>query len=111
MLHLAASGEPNWLDATMLPLGIMEQPSVKPPRSIDLAPGDQLVLATDGIYEYENPSGEQYGEERVVELLRSDPAATASERIERLVAEIERHAQGAKQADDMTILIVRRLPK
>lgn len=110
LLHLAANGEPNWLDSTLLPLGIMEQPAVKPAQAIDLGPGDQLVLATDGIFEYEDPSGEQYGEERVVELLRADPAATASERIERLVAEIERHARGARQADDMTILIVRRLP-
>ena len=54
---------------TSFPLGAMALP--RPPRAAEmiLAPGDVLVLLSDGIYEYGNGAGEQFGEDRVEQVV------------------------------------------
>ena len=67
-----------------------------------------MAVMTDGFFEYENRAGEQFGEQRIQDLLRAhhaDPMADAAQRIVEAVSEF---ADGAPQADDMTILLVRR---
>jgi serine phosphatase RsbU (regulator of sigma subunit) len=84
-------------------------PLVQPP-ALDLAPGDIVGLMTDGIYEYENPSEEQFGESRVEEIVRQYQDEPMSRLVERIVASVKEFAEGAPQNDDMTILLARRLP-
>ncbi len=107
----AAMGECEWLQASTMPMGMLSGIPMKPSRTIEMAPGDILALMTDGIFEYENSAGEQFGEDRVGRLLadhRNDPM---SRLIETIVGEVDRFAAGAPQNDDMTILMVRRLPQ
>ncbi len=75
---------------------------------VDLAPGDRVVLYTDGISEAEAPSGEMYGEERLCDLVRSLPADLAApEVIERVLGAVRAFTNGAEPADDMTVMVLR----
>jgi serine phosphatase RsbU (regulator of sigma subunit) len=80
------------------------------PRTNDLAPGDILGLITDGIFEYQNPRREQFGEDRVSELMLKYQHEPMTRLLEKIVQEVERFAELAPQGDDMTMLLVRRLP-
>ena len=79
-------------------------------RAMDLAPGDILGLVTDGIYEYEDEAKEQFGQDRLAEVVREHQGKPMSDLVERIVRSTEGFARGAHQKDDMTILLVRRLP-
>ncbi len=100
----------EWLDSSTIPLGMMPMLRRKEPRVLDLAPGDILGLMTDGIFEYENPGGEQFGELRVGDLVTAHRTEPMSALVERIVRDVGVFASGAPQNDDMTILLVRRLP-
>jgi phosphoserine phosphatase len=111
ILHFhAASGEAEWLKSSTQPLGIISGLPIGDARALDMAPGDIVALITDGIYEFEDPSQEQFGRDRLGEVIRRHQTDPLSGLIERIVEGTESFARGAPQADDMTILLVRRLP-
>jgi phosphoserine phosphatase RsbU/P len=77
--------------------------------TVTLDPGDILVLFSDGVTEEVDPNDEQFGEERLanlVALMRERPAAEIVDQVHRAV-----HAftKGAPAADDITVVIARRL--
>jgi phosphoserine phosphatase len=110
LLHYrAASGEFTWLSSSTLPMGMMPFPPGSPTaRAMDLSPGDVVALVTDGIYECENKAGEAFGKERVAAIVAGAPEAGGV--VSRLVAAADAFASGAPQQDDMTIVVLRRLP-
>lgn len=75
--------------------------------SVTLEPGDVLIGFTDGISEAMNPSDEEWGEERMLEAARESDGLSAPEVIARLIAAADEFAAGAKQHDDMTLVVVR----
>ena len=87
------------------PLGIIDDISYVP-RSIALAPGDMLLLYTDGVTEAENPQSRQFGmprlEQAILEM-RGQPARSVVEHVIKRVAEF---AKGAPQSDDITCVAV-----
>jgi sigma-B regulation protein RsbU (phosphoserine phosphatase) len=76
-------------------------------ETITLNPGDILVGFTDGISEAMNLSEEEWGEEQLMETVKACEGLTASEMITRLVEAADAFAAGAKQHDDMTLVVVR----
>ena len=74
---------------------------------IDLRPGDLLVGFTDGISEAMNPSEDEWGEEALLEELQRIRDLPASEIFEKLIAAADAFAAGAKQHDDMTIIVMK----
>lgn len=78
----------------------------------NILPGDLLALYSDGITEAagENGSGEEYGEARLIHLLRLvrhlDPIAI----VDRVYSEVEAFASASPPADDQTLMIVKRRP-
>jgi serine phosphatase RsbU (regulator of sigma subunit) len=77
--------------------------------TLDLAPGDVLVMLTDGFWEWENGAGEQFGLGRLKEAIVATAGRPATEVIARLAAAVEGFAAGARQGDDLTAVVVRRL--
>ena len=73
---------------------------------ITLEPGDAIYLYTDGIVEQPDPSGELYGEDRLLGLL-SRNVRQRGEILKTVLADVHRHAAGAEQADDCTQLVLR----
>ncbi len=75
-------------------------------QEASLAPGDALVLYTDGVVEAQSPDGLFFGEERLVTLLRSSialDAATIAGRVENAVLDF----QGQAPRDDIAVLVLR----
>jgi sigma-B regulation protein RsbU (phosphoserine phosphatase) len=109
ILHFhAARDEASLSPATTLPMGMMTVFRPLESRVAVLEPGDIVAAITDGIYEYENPSGKMFGDQRVVDLIRAEAGASAERILHRIVDEVTAFAAGAPQNDDMTLLIVKR---
>lgn len=77
-------------------------------RSISLQAGDMLAAFTDGITEPENPYGEEYGEERLWEILRRERDRSLDDIITTVLDEVSAWVGGPVQQDDMTMLLMRR---
>lgn len=68
-----------------------------------LAPGDRLVLYTDGIIEAADEQREEFGQHRLQALLREETLLSAEELADRIIASVQRWS--ARQDDDLTVLI------
>ena len=103
-----AGGEAEALGATGAPLGLLPGAPYQA-AATTLAPGDLLVLYTDGIAEAADPDDEEYGLTRIQQTCarhRGEPCAALAAALEKdLVA----FARGVPFADDRTIVLARRL--
>ncbi|MGH8635271.1 MAG: CHASE2 domain-containing protein [Burkholderiales bacterium] len=73
-----------------------------------IAPGESLVLVSDGVPEAMDASGELFGRARLDRLLSTMPAGLSAEkRVNVVNDEVRRFAAGAEMADDVTVLVVR----
>jgi len=70
-------------------------------------PGSCMLMYTDGIVEAPSPSGEEFGTERLAELLRRNAKRPAAEQVDRIFEAVRKHAPGPL-ADDQTVVVVRR---
>jgi serine phosphatase RsbU (regulator of sigma subunit) len=92
------------------PAGIIEAEAYREDQ-LTLAPGDRLLLFTDGVTEAEGPSG-PFGEERLREWLAARPRReTADETSRELRDELTRHLGDRRTKDDVTFLVVHRKGK
>jgi serine phosphatase RsbU (regulator of sigma subunit) len=79
-------------------------------HTMSLAPGDLLVLYTDGVTEAMNAASEEYGEDRFVASLKKRSQESSLQRTCDLVMEdLKAFVAGAPPHDDITLLLVRRL--
>ncbi len=75
-------------------------------QSLSLAPGDMMVLYTDGLIEARSATGEEFGIERVMDLVRASANAPVSVIYARILAAAR--AWTPVQQDDITLLVMRR---
>ena len=108
MHYHAASDEFDWHPATTFPLGYMPQRNVAEPLRAEMQPGDVLGLISDGIYEYENESGEQFGQQRVAELVSQGGNLDAQQLVDEILRAVRSYGGLAPQADDITIVLAKR---
>jgi sigma-B regulation protein RsbU (phosphoserine phosphatase) len=88
-------------------LGIMRDVTFNE-GSVSMRSGDMLVCYTDGVTEARNALDEEYGEERLLKLLRSVRCSvSAAEVIEVVHSSVTEFTGGAEPADDMTMLVLR----
>ena len=109
MHYHAASGSYDWHPATTFPLGYMPQTNLAAPLEVELAPGDILGLISDGIYEYENEHGVQFGQDGVARVVDSLPGGSAEDVVAEIMRSVREHGGSMPQADDITIVLARRL--
>lgn len=93
---------------TSFPLGAMPISRLKPAVTIEFEAGDVLALLSDGVYEAENPRGEQFGLQRVQQVLASHQGASTADLGRHLLAALAAFAEGAAQDDDITMVLLRR---
>lgn len=98
------------LKPTCFPMGAMPLPAPRPLASVGLAPGDLLVLASDGLYEQENAEGRAFGVDRVEAIVQAEAAATVDTLAASLLQAFDAHAPAGRQEDDLTLVLLRRLP-
>lgn len=99
-------GDPMELVEGGTVLGLMKDAPYEE-RSVLFSPGDFLVVYTDGITEAFAASGEQFGEERLKELVPSIRALPAREICEETFRRVKAYARGVPQSDDMAMVVVK----
>ena len=76
-------------------------------EEIETVKGRALFIYTDGLNEAENPQQEQFGDERLLGILRDTHFDSAQQIIESLKAEVENHRKDAEPNDDLTMMCLR----
>ena len=99
------------LRGTGIPLGIFEGETWEQ-HSVQLAPGDLLLLYTDGVTDAEDGNGEFFGEERLLEVAKKNCLdGSAQGLLDAVLAAIHGYVGGAPQFDDITLMVVARDPE
>ena len=75
-------------------------------EEIDTIKGRLLFVYTDGLNEAENLQQEQFGDDRMLDILRTAHFDTAHQVIDGLKAEVEQHRNGAEPNDDLTMMCI-----
>jgi len=101
-----ASGLIERLDVGGLPLGIMPEAKYES-ASVALAPGDWLIIFTDGLVEAENARQDEYGETQLLTVINTAAASTPAEMLKRMLAELDLFVGNTPQHDDVTCLLVK----
>jgi serine phosphatase RsbU (regulator of sigma subunit) len=106
---LRADGTPEWLSEGGTILGILPA-STFTSGIATLAPGDLLVLYTDGVTEGADATGGMWGEERLVAALERLRERPCGQIVREIVSEVRAFEGESGPADDITMLIARRSP-
>jgi phosphoserine phosphatase RsbU/P len=84
-------------------LGLVEQSPYASGRMV-LAPGEALLLYTDGVTEAMNPSETLYSDQRLEQFLGTNRGSAPRQIIRDLIGDVKQFADGAPQSDDITVL-------
>jgi PAS domain S-box-containing protein len=93
------------LGRTGIPLGIFDDMTWEQ-RTVQLAPGDMLVLYTDGVTEAQNVQETFFGRERLLEVAQANLGRSAQDVQETLIAEVHGFVGDAPQFDDITLMVI-----
>jgi sigma-B regulation protein RsbU (phosphoserine phosphatase) len=107
-LWVKHDGNIERLTRTAIALGVVTGEPVEQ-RTIKFESGDNLFLYTDGLTESFNANGEFYGEERLLESIKSDTCASASDLLDVVEKFLLNFVQDMPPADDLTMLVLRRV--
>lgn len=102
-----SSGAFSEVEGEGIPLGIepLWRYEVQGPRA--LQKGEIWILGTDGIWESRNESGQQFGKERLCEVVRDHEQQSAQRIYEAVLAAVALHRGPAAQRDDLTLTILK----
>ena len=76
-------------------------------ETVTLAPGDPVVVCSDGVTEATNLGGEEFGREGVAEAVAHGHGLKPEAMLEQLLDAVRKFSQTAPQTDDITVLILR----
>jgi sigma-B regulation protein RsbU (phosphoserine phosphatase) len=76
-------------------------------ESLELEPGDTMVLYSDGVTEAFSKDEELFGDKRLLAQVTEQPGLSAAETVSGILGAVRKHATGAHQSDDISILAVR----
>ena len=112
ILYRAETDETYFLNPRGFPVGISLPDDTLFRRSIDvekikLKKDDMLVIYTDGVTEAMNESREQYGEERLIQLIKACGKLSPQEFIDRLSENIKEFTGDQPQNDDITVVAIK----
>ena len=103
-----SNGDIRRLSTGGLVLSIMES-SLYEEETLPLNTNDVVILYSDGITEAMNPEEEQFGEDRLLAVIQEHRSRSASGLLEEIIKAAKHHAGKAPQADDMTVVVVKRI--
>jgi serine phosphatase RsbU (regulator of sigma subunit) len=107
-LYVSTHDRFDAMNAQGLPLGVSSTLLSDPALILELDPGDLLVLATDGFFEWANARGEQFGTERLEQVVRGSREKPSSEIISTLYRAVIEFSGGTAQQDDLTAIVIKR---
>jgi serine phosphatase RsbU (regulator of sigma subunit) len=100
-----ASGSVERLGVTAGAVGLFDEWSCEVGEA-QLAPGDVLVIASDGVTEATAPSGDEFGEARLAEAIGAPDGRSPSDVIDRIIAAVRAFSAG-EQSDDLTLAVLK----
>jgi sigma-B regulation protein RsbU (phosphoserine phosphatase) len=104
------SGLVRRLDIRGLPLGILEHVDYRA-HGVELAPGDMVVLCSDGLEESQNTADELFGFERLAETLQRVADEPAQCVADRLLQTTDEHSGARPPHDDRTVVVLKQMPR
>jgi sigma-B regulation protein RsbU (phosphoserine phosphatase) len=107
-LVVRADGSVTQLGPCGMPVGLMEVGNYSEVEDT-FHLGDTLVLYTDGITEAENPEGEEYGMDRLIEVSQHNSDKDLAEMSQEIQNHLDEFANGVPYFDDRTLVLARRL--
>ena len=107
LLMNGASGEVRELDDGGMPLAVDEK-EVYGETEFRFLPGDLLLVATDGLIESNNAADDEFGDDRLMAILRRSGRLSAAGLVSEVLAVQREFCSGHEQRDDMTVLALRR---
>ena len=109
LLYSAADDSFREIDSQGVPLGVLPDFVSKAATKIRLERDDVFLLITDGFVEFENPAQEEFGKQRLKEVVRSSRSLLPDQIIKGLYDAILAFANGTKQQDDLTAVLIKRI--
>lgn len=109
-VYRAKDGHVENHNAHGIPFGVDDGFEFGQPQQIHFDVGDMLLLITDGFFEWADDTGEQFGNDRLADTLRSCADQPPDKIIAQLYAHVLEFAAGTPQLDDLTALLVKRVP-
>lgn len=109
VIYRKATGTTEIIETSGLAAGIDEGPVFK--RSVKdyrfrMESGDILLLYTDGVIESENPDGDEFGIERLCQVLVENHERSSQELVNAVMADLRSFAAGGAQSDDITLIAI-----
>jgi serine phosphatase RsbU (regulator of sigma subunit)/DNA-binding NarL/FixJ family response regulator len=106
LLRAESRGSVEELRRTGMALGVVEEATWEQ-ATVRLAPGDMLVLYTDGLTDAEDGTGSFFGRERLREIVQARMGCSAQDMQDTLIAEVHEFMGETSQFDDITLVIVK----
>jgi len=94
------------LEAGGLPLGIQEAVRYEA-GTVILQSGDWLLIFTDGLVEAQDKAGQEYGEERLLDLLQSNSGVQPQDLLNRIMTSLDGFVGETPQHDDVTCMLIK----
>jgi phosphoserine phosphatase len=108
ILRYSAKGDAfDVMDADTLPLGVVDNLEIEVGEPYQMGAGDIVAVISDGIFEAAGSSGQQFGTERVVDVITSARTKSPAEIIAAVRAAVAEHTAGAPAEDDRTGIIIK----
>jgi len=107
LLFRASSGTLSELKQKGIILGAFEEITLADDR-LDLAPSDVLVLYTDGVTDALNADGEEFGEQRLFDVVTASARGNAEEILWSITGALAGFIGDTEQADDVTCVVIKR---
>ena len=110
--YLAREDKVRQVESSGLPMGIVlpvEKAGSYPEVEVAMAPGDALVLYSDGIVEAQDAKEEFYEDERLIEAIRKGKGKGARALVEEILRDVEAFRGEMPPTDDMTVVVLRRV--
>ena len=104
------TGSVEEMDRSGLPIGVFSTGDWVD-EQVTLLPGDALILYSDGISEAHDPAEGLFGAERLREIVRREGKQPASHIKAAILGEVEKFRRGAPLSDDVTLIVLKALPR
>jgi serine phosphatase RsbU (regulator of sigma subunit) len=109
LLYSRADNKCRQLDADGLIIGIRKNIRFEE-KNVELAPGDCLLMYTDGLTEAENPRGEFFGTERLINVFSQVAEQKPQVIIEEIIRHLKQFYQTESFNDDVTLMVFQQRP-